>query len=157
MFRFIMVLALLAPLAGCGGNADEAEPAGPMATAGGSSAPLVPSAPEIRVVSGEIARADMNAVIDAGLGRFLQGVGTEAQLDGGRFVGFTLTRLYPEDARFQRLDLRPGDVVVRVNGQPIERPEQALAVWNGLRVASELMVEYVRAGEPRQLRFDILD
>lgn len=157
MFRVIMILALLSSIAGCGGNADEGEAASVTTTAGGSTARAEPEIPAVRVVSGEIARADMNAVIDAGLGRFLQGVGTEAQLEEGHFVGFRLTRLYPDDVRFQRLDLGPGDVVTRVNGQPIERPEQALAVWNGLRVASELMVEYVRGEERRQLRFDILD
>jgi type II secretory pathway component PulC len=46
---------------------------------------------------------------------------------------------------------------VRVNGQPIERPEQAVRVWNSLHVASELMIEYLREGESRHVRFEIVD
>ncbi len=112
---------------------------------------------ESPVTSGEIARVDLIPVLDAGLGRFLQGVGTEPDVVEGRFQGFKLTRLYPDDERFQRLDLQPGDTITRVNGQPIERPEQAIRVWEGLRVASELMVEYSRNGEPREIRFAIVD
>lgn len=106
---------------------------------------------------GTIARADLLPILDAGFGRFLQGVATEPHLEGGGFVGFRLTSLYPDDPRFASLDLQPGDTVVRVNASPIERPEQALAVWNGLRVASELVVEYRRGEEARELRFAIVD
>ena len=61
------------------------------------------------------------------------------------------------DYVMKELDLKPGDVVTRVNGHSIERPEQALKVWNGLRVASELFVEYERDGRARSLRWAIVD
>ncbi|MBX3245582.1 MAG: hypothetical protein KF901_00190 [Myxococcales bacterium] len=132
----------------------------------GAPEPRSASAPEVEpppptyaspVTEGTIAREELLPILEAGLGRFLQGVETEPHLDGGAFVGFRLRRLYPEDARFAGLDLGPGDTIVRVNASPIERPEQALAVWNGLRVASELVVEYRRDGEERSLRFAIVD
>jgi type II secretory pathway component PulC len=96
-------------------------------------------------------------VLDAGFPRFLQKVTTEPHLHDGRFVGFRLVSFFPGDERFGDVDLKTGDTIVRVNGQPIERPEQALAVWNGLRVASQLTVEYLRADERRELRFSIRD
>ena len=96
-------------------------------------------------------------VLDGGLGRFLQGVVTEPELADGRFVGFRLVSLYPDDERMRAVDLVPGDVITSVNGQSIERPEQALRVWSSLRVASELLVDYRREGEERQLRFAIVD
>ena len=105
----------------------------------------------------EIDRADLLVVLDAGVGRFLQGVETEPVLEEGRFVGFRLVSLYPQDERMARIDLRPGDVVLRVNAMPIERPEQLLRVWDGLRVASDLFIEYQRGGERRELRFRIVD
>jgi hypothetical protein len=128
-------LALLLALAACGGSTSS-----PASTA---------NAPE--------PRAELLPILDAGFGRFLQGVITEPHLEGETFVGFRLTSLYPDDPRFASLDLQPGDTVVRVNASPIERPEQALAVWNGLRVASELVVEYRRGDETRELRFAIVD
>lgn len=142
-----LLLSTLLVLIGC----SSAEPAPPAATTGAEAPPAAPTR------SGEIARAELLPILDAGLGRFLQGVETEPDLRDGRFVGFRLARLYPADPRFRSLDLGPGDTIVRVNGQPVERPEQALRVWNSLRVASELWIEYLREGEPRELRFAIVD
>ncbi|MBI2897499.1 MAG: hypothetical protein HYY06_28330 [Deltaproteobacteria bacterium] len=96
-------------------------------------------------------------VLDAGIPRFLQSLETEPTLDGGHFVGFRLVAFFPRDARFQGVDLRGGDVVTSVNGLPIERPEHAFRVWQELRVASELRVEYLRAGARRELRYAIID
>ncbi len=96
-------------------------------------------------------------MLERGLGRFLQGVETEPFRENGRFVGFRLVTFYPDDPGLSSLDLHAGDVVLRVNGQPIERPEQASRVWDSLRVASELVVEYRRGDEPRELRFTIVD
>lgn len=116
------------------------------------------AAPPLAPVSdGTIARSELLPVLDAGLGHFLRGVRVEASLVEGAFEGYRLTHLYPDDPRFQAIDLRPGDVVLRVNRRPIERPEQAQRVWDELRVASQLLVEYRREGEDRALRFAIVD
>ncbi len=142
-------------LSACGSSAtpETVTPAEPVA--------YVEEAPEAYtppVTEGEIARTDLNQVLDGGLGRFLQGVGTEPHFDASRnFVGFRLTHLYPDDPRFQTLDLHPGDVVTHINGVQIERPEHAMQVWDALRVSSELVVHYQREGEARDLRFAIVD
>lgn len=104
---------------------------------------------------GTIARVELDAVLAGGFGRFLQRVATEPHLEDGRFVGFRLTELRTQ--LFEGVDLLEGDTLLSINGLPIERPEEALLAWNGLRVASELTVEYLRAGERRQLRFAIAD
>jgi type II secretory pathway component PulC len=104
---------------------------------------------------GTIARAELDAVLAAGLGRFLQRIETEAHVDAGRFVGHRVRAL--SDGVFAGVDLQPGDTIVSVNGLPIERPEQAMAAWDALRVASELTIEYLRDGEARQLRFAIAE
>jgi type II secretory pathway component PulC len=65
--------------------------------------------------------------------------------------------LFPGEPAFASLDLRPGDTVTRINGKPIERPEQAAAVWEDLRTASNLVVDYRREGEVHALRFAIVD
>lgn len=109
--------------------------------------------PRVPVSEGTIARSELDAVLDLGLGRFLQRVTTEPHLEDGRFVGHRLTELRTE--LFAGVDLQPGDTLVRVNGMPIERPEQALAAWDSLRVASELTIDFLRDGEAHQLRFTI--
>lgn len=114
-----------------------------------------PPAP-IVAEEGVIRRAVLDEVLEAGLGRFLQRVGTEPDLRDGRFVGFRVVELRDE-ALFTGVDLSPGDTVVAVNGQGIERPEHAYTVWTGLRVASELSLVVLRGDERRELRFAIVD
>lgn len=112
---------------------------------------------ESPVVQGEIPRDQLVGVLERGLGHFLRGVATEPHLQDGEFVGFRVVAMYPDDPRFARLDLQPGDVVTRINGQSIERPEQAFEVWSSLHVSSELLVDYLKDGEERSLRFAIVD
>jgi hypothetical protein len=113
--------------------------------------------PYERVSTGTIAREELLPVLDGGLGRFLQHVETEPAFHKGTFVGFRIVSLFPGEPAFASLDLRPGDTVTRINGKPIERPEQAAAVWETLRTASNLVVEYRRNGEKHALRFAIVD
>jgi len=149
--RALLALALLV---GCGGASSDPESTTPAPTAA-EVEPVETYEPP--VTSGTILRAELAPVLDAGLGRFLQGVVTEPHLEDGDFIGFEIVSLYPDDPRFVRLDLKPGDVVTRVNGQSIERPEHAMAVWSSLRVASQLLVEYRQDGESKELRFEIVD
>lgn len=144
-------LLSLAILAACGSTAEQPRTA-QRAHIEAAQATPPPQAP---VRNGTIARAELEEVLAGGLGRFLQHVTTEPHLDGGQFVGFRLREL--DEQLFGGVDLAPGDTLLSVNGNPIERPEQALAVWNGLRVASELTIEYLREGERRQVRFEIAD
>lgn len=139
-------IALLVALSACGGAAPAAEPE--YVEVEHPEPPAAPPATE-----GTIARAELDQVLAQGIGRFLQRVETAAHLEGGRFVGHRVRALHGE--LFEGVDLAPGDTIVRVNGLPIERPEHAMAVWDALRVASELTIDYLREGEARQLRFAI--
>jgi type II secretory pathway component PulC len=146
-------VVVIAGLAACGASAQ-------VARTSASAQPAPQPAMAAADVAGrvEIARSELLAVLDAGLGRFLGRVATEPAREGNVFLGFRVVSL---DTAFRAADadvgVRDGDVIVRVNGQPIERPEQALAVWEGLRVASTLAIEYLRAGERREARFAIVD
>jgi general secretion pathway protein C len=152
---------------GCGAKERPQPPAAASeSTAGGevatdASAPREQSSSERsgrdRALEGEIRRAELDPILEAGLGRFLQGVESEPYVREGDFVGFRVLALWPDDPRFRNAGIEPGDVVTSVNGHPIERPAQALKAWQSLRVASELMVEILRDGERRTLRFAIVD
>jgi len=113
--------------------------------------------PYPRLSTGTIRRDELVPVLDEGLGRFLQNVETKPDFHKGAFVGFRIVSLFPGDPAFASLDLRVGDTVTRINGKPIERPEQAAAVWASLRTASDLVVDYRRNGEKHALRFAIVD
>jgi len=72
----------------------------------------------------------------------------------GRFLGFRLTELRGD---LEACDLQRGDVITRVNGRAIERPEEAQAVFLALLTAKELVVDYERGGEGRRLVLPIVD
>jgi len=104
-----------------------------------------------------VRRATLIRTLDAGLGTWLRGVDVEGKVERGHFQGWLVRSVYGGDPCWADIDLRPGDVVVRINRRPIERPEEAQAVWTGLRTSGEILVEFVRDGRPRTLRFTISD
>jgi len=105
---------------------------------------------------GTIWRDELVATIDGGLGAFLQRVEVEASLPNGRFEGFRIVSLTPPDF-WQGVDLKPGDVVTRVNGMPIERETEAYDAFQALRTAGELNVSILRGGAPRALSYRIAE
>lgn len=150
--KWMGAIGAAALLAACGG----AKVSGTEATER-SQAPKTDMPQAERHRDGQIDRATLNVVLDKGLGRFLQGVHTEPEMKQGKFVGFRIVELYPQNAVFQKANPRAGDIVTLINGQPIGRPEQAMKVWESLRVASELRIDYLRDGQPREARYAIVD
>jgi type II secretory pathway component PulC len=55
------------------------------------------------------------------------------------------------------VDVQVGDVVVRINGKSIERPEQASDVLASLRTAPALVVDLVRGGQAHRVTLAIAD
>ena len=66
----------------------------------------------------------------------------------GKFSGWRLVGL-PEE--WKDIDIKPGDVVTRVNGLPIETPDQAYDAWKSVASAPELKISLMRDGAARQL------
>jgi hypothetical protein len=100
-------------------------------------------------------RADVERVVDAGLGRFLAHVTIEPRLSAGKFAGWSIVALDPPEA-WRGVDLKPGDVVTKINGMAIEREMEAFDAFQAVRQAPVLDVSYLRQDQPRRLRFDII-
>jgi hypothetical protein len=104
---------------------------------------------------GTIARAALNAVLDAGPGAFLHGFEVAAAMDRGRFTGWRLVQWMQGETRFAGLDLAPGDVLIAINGRPLSRPDQLEALWDSLRTANEVVCDLTRGDARFQLHFTI--
>ncbi len=104
---------------------------------------------------GTLQRADVESVVDAGLGRFLAHVAIEPSLSAGKFSGWSIVGLQPPEL-WQGVDLLPGDVITGVNGMAIERETQAFEAFQAVRQAPTLEVTYLRQKQPRSLRFTIV-
>jgi type II secretory pathway component PulC len=143
--------ALLVLLSACGGvtpapkATDEAPPAKAIAE--------TPAARPGPVTS--LRRATVKETIAQGLGAFLQNVTVEdwPVMHEGKFHGFRIRSLSPDF----RVDLRPGDVVTRVNGIVPEHPEEADAALRALEKAKSLKVDYERDGKAKTLELPIVD
>jgi type II secretory pathway component PulC len=139
---------------GCGSSAPPAaKVASPSAQK--AAAPPTPTAATAAPLT-VLHRADVVSVVNAGFGTFLERVQVEPSLDAGRFRGWTIVDLSPPTF-WQAVDLKPGDVVTRVNGMPIERETEAWAAFEALKTASSLDISYYRAGAERTLAYRIVD
>jgi S1-C subfamily serine protease len=150
-----LALALYA-LYACGGQAPS--PAAPGAASGRAGSVKSASAANVSAAGAQaLRRSAVQAVLSAGPGAFLQSLTIDEHpvFLQGKFHGFRIAAL--EGDAWRGVDLRPGDVVTRVNGFSIEHPEDAAEAFYSLRVASELTVDYERDGEPREIRFGIVE
>jgi hypothetical protein len=145
-----------APWAGPG------EAPAPLATGGMSSSAGVaadPVAPACAARPGgdRLRRSAVVKTVDAGLGRWLQSVSLDPKVEGGRFRGWIVRSLPSGDPCYADVDLRADDVVVRINGRSIERPDEAHRVWTSLRTSPALVIDFLRDGQAHTLRFAIVD
>ena len=169
-----LVMGLVSGCATSSGSRAEATPAlegdGPLVATGPGESPadpqavaaaVVPAAPpvdcEARLGADRLRRSSLKRTVDAGFGRWLQTVSVDPLVTRGHFKGWIIRSLNSADRCYAGLDIRPGDVVTRVNGRGVERPEEALEVWTKLPAAPELVIDLLRDGEARTVRFGIVD
>lgn len=134
----------------CGGELMDEPIAAPTAGA------LEPVKASPKAPPGSLFRADVNKTVEDGLGYFLQRVSVDPELVGGKFQGFRIVELRPAEF-WEGVDLKPGDVITRVNGQSIERDIEAYNAFQSLLAAPALRVSFLRGGTPRELVFSIVD
>ena len=109
------------------------------------------------VKPGVLRRTALVRLIEAGLPRWMQGVEGDRALANHRFQGWLIKSLYPGDPCYHDIDLRRGDVVQKVNGKSIEKPEQAFDVAESLKTAPAIVVDFLREGKPQRLTLAIVD
>ena len=100
-------------------------------------------------------RAEVNATLQQGVGYFLQNISLEdwPVMRDGKFHGFKIQTINDSWG----IDLKPGDVITRVNGIVPEKPDDAEVVLRALPKATALKVDYERNGMPRVLELPIVD
>jgi hypothetical protein len=133
-----LVLASAACAAQSGPPAEP--PPAPVATA-----PARPVAPP-----GHLLRAEVDQIlVSQGPPWLLRRVLSEEVMRAdGKFAGWRLVGL-PEEWR--DVDLKPGDIVSRVNGLPLETPDQFWEAWKSMAGAMAVNISLTRDGAPRQV------
>ncbi len=123
-------------------------------SAGAASTDVAPVAGPVQIRRSAVKRA-----IQAGPPAFLQKVELDDRpvVAQGRFRGFRLNALRGDKSFWSGVDLKPGDVVTKVNGLPVERPEDMIRVFDSLKSAKEVRVDYEREGAAKTFAVPIVE
>jgi type II secretory pathway component PulC len=136
---------------GCGGASSRPSfPTPDDAEAGPRRGPAHPAA------DGRLRRADLARALAAGPGAFLGSVSVRAAREGGHFVGWEVLALDPS---YAAAGVRVGDVVRRVNGLPLERPDDLTALFRALGApdVEALELDVRRGGADEVVRVPVLE
>jgi hypothetical protein len=148
LLRFLASASLLAT-ASCA-SAPEREPAFPEEAAAETSTEAATEAPASSspaLPPGTIARAELDHVLTGSPAWVLQQVELQEVLNkSSKFVGWRLASM-PKS--WDGFGVQPGDVVTKVNGASVERPDEFWTVWVGLADAQEIRIDLERDGKPQ--------
>ncbi|EDM75378.1 hypothetical protein PPSIR1_10245 [Plesiocystis pacifica SIR-1] len=113
-----------------------------------------PPRPESSIYRGELTRATR----DGSPAYLLAQLGPEPYRPQGRFEGWVITRLWPEDPELcaPGCDLQVGDVLLSVNGSTLESPEALSALLERMDSLKSIDVRGIRAGEYYERSYAIL-
>ena len=143
--RFAIV-ACIVPLTFVFACSSNTESSGPKtAKAAVKTAPATPPAPA--GPPDKLERTALKTVLPSGLPWILRRVWPEEVVREGKFIGWRLVAI-PEE--WLGLDVRPDDIVTRVNGKGVETPDQLWDAWTSLATATELRIAYERNGEGKE-------
>jgi hypothetical protein len=139
-------IGLLAALGGC----SEGPSATSMPAKAPATAPAARAKDALRAPPGHVLRPVVDRIlVQAGPVWIIQRVMREETFaKDGRFAGWRVTGL-PEE--WSDIDLRPGDVVSRVNGKTLETAEDAWDAWKSVAGAREIKLAIARDGAPREV------
>lgn len=113
------------------------------------SALALPTEAPATVIEGRLGRGEVEAVMARGPQPFIASLRVEAHLNKGRFIGFRILQFLPNTSLANSQSVQPGDVILSVNQESVERPEEFMRAWEVVKNADVLEVKLLR-GE-RQL------
>ncbi|MFZ1983690.1 MAG: type II secretion system protein GspC [Desulfatitalea sp.] len=75
-------------------------------------------------------------------------------MEDGQANGLSLNRISPNSI-FRRMGLRNGDVLLGVNGQPIQSTEDAMRLYEGLKSSENIQLQVKRRGQERTIDYNL--
>ena len=106
-----------------------------------------------------IFRSEVVRVTNFGPAYLLRELGPEPFRHAGRFVGWEITQVFPDDPELcaPGCDLKVGDVVLSVNGSRLETPQQLSDEFGKLPERSKLTVVSLRNEKRRSVTYTIVE
>ena len=87
--------------------------------------------------------------------RFIASLHLQPHVLQGRFVGYQITGFEPNSPMKGGQYIRKGDVVISVNGQSLEKPDQFMKAWQAMRTAKAIEVRVQRDTRTFTVRWHI--
>jgi len=126
----------------------------PVPISAGAPVPISAGAP-VPISAVELAASDLDALLGLGPQGILAATVFEPVAVGRRFVGWRVVSFRAGGPLENVRAVVPGDVITRLNSEPLERPEQFMKAWETLRAAEVIALEVVRANTPLTLRWRV--
>lgn len=164
------VVEMQAPQSGSAAPGGPSSRTGALSSAGsssgsGSTAASAPGSSGSRTASGEerirllgenqyqIDRAEVDDTFD-NLSQVFTQVRAVPHFEGGKATGFRLFQIR-QGSLFEKIGLKNGDVIQKINGQELSDPSRAMGMLQELRGESELTIELVRNRQPQTLSYQV--
>lgn len=83
----------------------------------------------------------------------------EVYRPNGRFIGWRIGSAWPADPSLcgGGCDVKEGDIILTVNGRPVERPEQLSALIESISSMEQLEIQMIRDGTLRKRSFTVAE
>ena len=107
------------------------------------------------IMAGTITATDLSATLARGPQQFIAALSVRPIMEGRSFRGFQLLKIAPASPLAGTVHVRPGDVIISVNGAPVERPDQFMTLWEALPKAPHVDVKLRRAGHAMTYRWTV--
>lgn len=105
-----------------------------------------------------IYRSEVERALSRGPGYLLGQLGPEPFRVQGKFVGWEITRLFPDDPQLcDPCDLAVGDVILSINGDRLETPQAFAELVEKAPTLRAIEVRSLRADERRVVKYTIVD
>ena len=105
-----------------------------------------------------IFRDELQRATGPGPAYLLRQLGPEPFRHDGHFIGWTITRLIPDDPELGvGCDLALGDVILGVNGYRLATPQELSDAFELLPGWTQLRVQSLREGKRRDVTYTIID
>jgi hypothetical protein len=106
-----------------------------------------------------IYRSEIDRALRGGPGYLLRQLGPEPFRHGGRFVGWELTRVFPDDPDLCApvCDIEVGDVILAVAGDRLETPQALSQLLERLSKLEALEVQSLRHGKRRVVTYGLVE
>ena len=98
-------------------------------------------------------REDVTAAV-GNINQFMTQARLKPHFDKGRPVGYSVTEIKP-GSLIQKLGLKNSDIIKKVNGMVVTRPEEVMQAYTQLQRDSNIELEIERGGRLEILHYEV--